>query len=287
MHAITETHDPKQLAEHTLTTAATYLACGVDVERSTLFVQSHVAAHPHMARLLGAVATFGMLKRMIQFQEKSGEQGDASLGLLDYPVLMAADILLYKPHVVPVGEDQLQHLRLARDLAARFNSRFGAALKLPEPLMATAGARVMSLNDGRRKMSKSDPNDASRINLLDGPDVIRAKIKKAKSDSIRGVELGNPERPEANNLLVLYALLSGKSTEVVAEETAQMGFGDLKRQLTDAAIAYLEPIQSRFHDLMNDRATLLVTLKRGAQKASVVAEQTLLEARESMGFLLP
>ena len=207
LHAITVPHDPEQLAADTRKTAALYLAAGIDPSRSTVFVQSHVPAHSELAWLLNCVTPLNWLERMIQFKEKAIKQGDqVSVGLLDYPVLMAADILLYDADLVPVGEDQKQHLELARDIAQqRINARFGQkdadgepipVLKVPEPLILKEGARVMSLTDGRSKMSKSDPNEGSRITLLDPPELITKKIKRAKTDPVMGLEFGNPERPK-------------------------------------------------------------------------------------------
>ncbi|NBP33326.1 MAG: tryptophan--tRNA ligase, partial [Synechococcaceae bacterium WB6_1B_055] len=215
LHAITVPHDPKKLAADTLNTAALYLACGIDPSKATVFVQSQVAAHAELCWLLNCLTPLNWLERMIQFKEKAIKQGDnVSVGLLDYPVLMAADILLYDADLVPVGEDQKQHLELARDIAQqRVNSRFGSdeqpILKVPKPLILKEGARVMSLTDGKAKMSKSDPNEGSRINLLDPPEVIIKKIKRAKTDPQIGLEINNPDRPEAANLLGIYTLISG------------------------------------------------------------------------------
>lgn len=243
-----------------------------------------------MARLLGAFASVGMLRRMIQFKEKANKDGDASLALLDYPVLMAADILLYQPDLVPVGEDQTQHLQLTRELAERFNHRYGGGgtgmLKIPRAHVLPDTARIMSLTDGRRKMSKSEPNDNSRINLLDSPDVIRAKIRKAKTDAVRGLQFDNPERPEAHNLLALYVALTGKSAAEAASECADMQFGQFKALLADAAIAVLEPIQRRYHELMSDRAQLVAVLSAGAARASSTAQATVQRTAAAMGFLL-
>lgn len=281
------------LSEHTLQTAAMYLACGVDPQRATLFVQSHVGAHAHMARLMGSFASVGTLRRMIQFKEKSaaGDSESASLGLLDYPVLMAADILLYQPDLVPVGEDQTQHLQLTRDLADRFNHRFAKddasfRMKLPAPMTARETARVMSLTDGRKKMSKSDSNDFSRINLLDPPELVRAKIRKAKTDPVRGLEFGNPERPEAHNLLTLYMVLSGKSADAVAAECRDMQYGTFKALLADAVVAFLTPIQARYHELLGAPEELRRILREGAARASAVADATLRETSQAMGFLV-
>ena len=227
---------------------------------------------------------------MIQFKEKALKQGDnVSVGLLNYPVLMAADILLYDADLVPVGEDQKQYLELARDIAQqRINARFGSeehpVLKVPEPMILKEGARVMSLTDGRSKMSKSDPNEASRITLLDSPELITKKIKRAKTDPQRGLEFGNPDRPETDNLLGLYALLSGRGRDAAAEECAEMGWGQFKPLLAEATIAALEPIQARHRELMADPAELDKALTEGRDRAAAVADATLKRVRSAMGF---
>ena len=291
LHAITVPHDPDRLAQDTLSTAALYLACGLDPERSTVFVQSQVAAHSELCWLLNCVTPLNWLERMIQFKEKAVKQGDnVSVGLLDYPVLMAADILLYDADLVPVGEDQKQHLELARDIAQqRVNARFGReespVLKVPRPLILREGARVMSLTDGRSKMSKSDPNEGSRITLLDPPELITKKIKRAKTDPERGLEFNNPDRPETDNLLGLYAILSGRGRDAVARECVEMGWGQFKPLLAEATVAALEPIQERYRLLMNDRAQLETVLKDGRDRAGAVADQTVKRTREAMGFL--
>ncbi|WP_413326659.1 tryptophan--tRNA ligase [Synechococcus sp. MIT S9503] len=291
LHAITVPHDPDRLAQDTLRTAALYLACGLDPERSTVFVQSQVAAHSELCWLLNCVTPLNWLERMIQFKEKAVKQGDnVSVGLLDYPVLMAADILLYDADLVPVGEDQKQHLELARDIAQqRVNARFGeeesAVLKVPRPLILKEGARVMSLTDGRSKMSKSDPNEGSRITLLDPPELITKKIKRAKTDPERGLEFNNPERPETDNLLGLYAILSGKGRDAVARECMEMGWGQFKPLLAEATVAALQPIQERYRLLMNDRAQLETVLREGRDRAGTVADETVKRTREAMGFL--
>ena len=291
LHAITVPHDPARLAQDTLSTAALYLACGLDPERSTVFVQSQVAAHSELCWLLNCVTPLNWLERMIQFKEKAVKQGDnVSVGLLDYPVLMAADILLYDADLVPVGEDQKQHLELARDIAQqRINARFGKAespvLKVPKPLILKEGARVMSLTDGRSKMSKSDPNEGSRITLLDPPELIAKKVKRAKTDPERGLEFDNPDRPETDNLLGLYAILSGKGRDAVARECIEMGWGQFKPLLAEATIAALEPIQQRYRLLMDDRAQLEKVLQQGRERANSVADSTVKRTREAMGFL--
>ena len=290
LHAITVPHDPRQLAADTRSTAALYLACGMDPKRCSIFIQSQVAAHSELCWLLNCVTPLNWLERMIQFKEKSVKQGDnVSVGLLDYPVLMAADILLYDADLVPVGEDQKQHLELARDIAQqRINARFGSkenpVLNVPKPLILKEGARVMSLTDGRNKMSKSDPNEGSRITLLDPPELITKKIKRAKTDPERGLEFGNPDRPETDNLLGLYAILSGQGRESVATDCADMGWGQFKPLLAEAAVAALEPIQGRYKELIDHPEELDLVLEQGRQKAEAVANATLNRVRQALGF---
>lgn len=292
LHAITVPHDPKELAENTRAIAALYLACGIDLNHSTIFVQSHVKAHSELAWLLNCVTPLNWLERMIQFKEKAQKQGEnVSVGLLDYPVLMAADILLYNADKVPVGEDQKQHLELTRDIVVRINDKFGTennpVLKMPDPMIRETGARVMSLSDGTKKMSKSDPSELSRINLLDPPDVLQKKIKKCKTDPMRGLEFGNPDRPECNNLLSLYALLSGQTKEAVAAECADMGWGQFKPLFTDTVIAALEPIQTKYQEITGDRPYLDQVLRDGQAKAAAVANETLKRVQDALGFLPP
>ncbi len=292
LHAITVPHDPKVLAENTLKMAAIYLACGIDLECSTIFVQSHVSAHSELAWLLNCVTPLNWLERMIQFKEKAVKQGEnVGVGLLDYPVLMAADILLYDPDKVPVGEDQKQHLELTRDIAARINDKFGKkkqpVLKVPEPMIRSEGARVMSLTDGTKKMSKSDPSELSRIELLDPPDAIKRKIKKCKTDPIKGLTFDDPERPECDNLLTLYQILGNKTKEEVAAECEDMGWGQFKPLLTETTVEALKPIQDRYHELMGDREYLDSVLRQGAESAAKVANRTLTRVKDALGFLPP
>lgn len=289
LHAITVPHDPKQLAENTLKIAATYIACGIDPERSTIFVQSQLPEHSELAWIFNCITPLGWLERMIQFKEKSIKQGEnVSVGLMDYPVLQAADILLYEPDIVPVGEDQKQHLELTRDIAARLNFQFGSEkkpiLKVPEPLIRASGARVMSLTDGTKKMSKSDPSDQSRIDLTDAPNVITKKIKRAKTDPARGLEFDNPERPECNNLLGLYQLLSNQSKDAVAAECKDMGWGQFKPLLAETTVEALKPIQEKYADLMSDRTYLQQVLADGKERAQAVAAPTLSKVKTAMGF---
>ena len=292
LHAITVPHDPKVLAENTFKLAAVYLACGIDLERSTIFVQSHVSAHSELTWLFNCITPLNWLERMIQFKEKAVKQGEnVGVGLLDYPVLMAADILLYDADIVPVGEDQKQHLELTRDIAARVNDKFGKKkqplLKVPEPMIRQEGARVMSLTDGTKKMSKSDPSELSRIELLDPPEAIKRKIKKCKTDPVKGLTFDDPERPECHNLLSLYQILGNKTKEEVAAECQDMGWGQFKPLLTETTIAALEPIQNKYNELMSDRDYLDKVLRDGADKASEVANKTLTKVKDALGFLPP
>lgn len=292
LHAITVPHDPKALAENTYKVAATYIACGIDPETATIFVQSHLPEHAELTWLFNCITPLNWLERMIQYKEKSVKQGEnVSIGLLDYPVLQAADILLYEPDLVPVGEDQKQHLELTRDIAARLNFQYGSEdapiLKIPEPLIKTIGARVMSLTDGTKKMSKSDPSEQSRIDLTDPPDVITKKIKRAKTDPERGLEFNNPDRPECHNLLGLYMLLSNQTEDAVAAECRDMGWGQFKPLLAETTVTALKPIQDKYAELMADRGYLESILKKGNEKAQAIAAQTLTKVKDALGYSKP
>ncbi len=291
LHAITVPHNPKELAENTLKTAAIYLACGMDPKSCSIFIQSQVTSHAELCWLLNCVTPLNWMERMIQFKEKAIKQGDnVSIGLLDYPVLMAADILLYESDLVPVGEDQKQHLELARNIAQqRINSKFGTngkdILKVPEALIIREGAKIMSLIDGTKKMSKSDPNDTSRIGILDSPDLVMKKIKKAKTDSQIGLEFGNKDRPEANNLLTIYSLVTNIGTDRALEECSDMGWGKFKPLLGEAIINALEPIQNKYYELRKDNIALKNILKQGNIKAQEVSELTLAKVKKALGFI--
>jgi tryptophanyl-tRNA synthetase len=289
LHAITVPHDPKVLAENSYITAALYLASGIDLNCSTVFLQSHVPAHTELAWLFNCITPLNWLEGMIQFKEKALRQGEnVSIGLLDYPVLMAADILLYQADLVPVGEDQKQHLELTRDIVIRLNHAFGSEdqpiLKLPNPLIRPEGARVMSLTDGTKKMSKSDPSDLSRVNLLDSPEEIQKKIKRCKTDATRGLWFDDPERPECHNLLGLYALLANKTKLEVASECAEMGWGQFKPLLTETMIAALRPIQQRYQEVIQDQGYLESVLRQGRDQAATVANATLRQVKDALGF---
>lgn len=291
LHAITVPHDPEKLAEDTYSVAATYIACGIDPDISTIFIQSHVSAHSELGWLFNCMTPLNWLERMIQFKEKAVKQGEnVTVGLFAYPVLQAADILLYEPDLVPVGEDQKQHVELTRDIANRINFQYGTQdnpiLKVPEPLIQSAGARVMSLTDGTKKMSKSDPSEMSRIDLVDPPEVIQRKVKRCKSDPIRGLTFDD-DRPECKNLLTLYMLLSGQTKESVAEECREMGWGQFKPLLAETLVEALKPIQDKFHTLMDDRSYLDSVLKQGQEKATAIAAATLSKTKKALGYALP
>jgi tryptophanyl-tRNA synthetase len=293
LHAITGSGNYRlELAENTRRTAALYIASGIDPELSTVFVQSHISAHAELAWLFNCITPLNWLERMIQFKEKALKQGEnVNVGLLDYPVLMAADILLYQADYVPVGEDQKQHLELTRDIAVRINDQFGnkthPVFKLPNPLIRKEGARVMSLIDGNSKMSKSDPADFSRIHLLDNPDAIAKKIKKCKTDAERGLEFDNPNRPESHNLLSLYMILAGKTKEQVISECETMrGWGDFKPLLIETIIATLQPIQTKYAEVINESGYLDQVLANGREKAAEIAFDTLKSVKSAMGFLI-
>ncbi|MGC8453009.1 MAG: tryptophan--tRNA ligase [Cylindrospermopsis raciborskii] len=291
LHAITVPHNPATLAADTYNIAALYLACGIDLQYSHIFVQSHVSAHSELCWLLNCITPLNWLQDMIQFKEKAVKQGEnVGTGLLIYPVLMAADILLYQADKVPVGEDQKQHLELARDIVNRFNYLFAQenpVLKLPAPLIRKEGARVMSLADGTKKMSKSDPSELSRINVLDSPDQIANKIKRCKTDPVRGLSFDDPARPECNNLLTLYMLLSGKTKEAVAGECADMGWGQFKPLLTETTINALEPIQNKYKEIRAETGYLESVLKTGREKAQAIASQTLADVKGALGYTAP
>jgi tryptophanyl-tRNA synthetase len=269
-----------------------YLACGISLDYSTIFVQSHVPAHSELAWLFSCITPLNWLEDMVQFKEKAIKQGEnVGTGLLTYPVLQAADILLYEPDKVPVGEDQKQHLELTRDIAARLNYLYGSEdkpiLKLPEPMIRAEGARVMSLTDGTKKMSKSDPSDLSRINLLDPPDQIQYKIKRCKTDSVRGLTFDDPERPECNNLLGLYMILSNQTKAAVSAECQDMGWGQFKPLLTETLIAALKPIQDRYHEITSEPGYLESVLRQGREKAEAVANPTLAKVKAALGYSVP
>lgn len=286
LHAITVPQEPEKLREQTESLAAVYLACGLDPERSTLFVQSHVRAHAMLGWLMTTLSYMGELERMTQFKDKSEGKDSVGAGLFVYPSLMAADILLYDADLVPVGDDQTQHLELTRDLANRFNHRYGDTFVVPEGHFTEVGARIMSLLDGRKKMSKSDPNPGAFISMLDEPDVVRKKISRATTDSGREIKFDREAKPEVSNLLEIYSVFSGVSIPELEAKYEGQGYGAFKKELGEAIVETLAPIQAKYRDIRAS-GELHAILKRGAEKANDVAEATLARAMEKMGFVLP
>lgn len=288
LHAITMPYDVAELRQSTREIAAAYIAAGINTKQSVLFVQSGVAAHSQLMWLLATMSQMGKLERMTQFKDKAGKNKErAGLGLFSYPVLMAADILLYKATHVPVGEDQKQHLELAREIASTFNTRYGQEFFIqPEPFITGPAPRVMSLRDGTSKMSKSAESDMTRINLTDDADLIAKKIRKAKTDAeaLPDKFEALSERPEAANLVTLYAALADKSKDEVLSEFVGKQFSDFKPAMTDLAVAKLAPITTRMNELMDDTAELDSILAEGTAKANVVADGVLKECMDIMGF---
>ncbi|MDQ1079173.1 tryptophan--tRNA ligase [Pseudoroseomonas cervicalis] len=288
-HAITVWQDPKELARQTREMAAALIACGVTPDKCTLFVQSHVPAHTRLAWIFNCVARIGWLNRMTQFKDKAGkDRENAGAGLYVYPNLMAADIHAYHATRVPVGEDQKQHLELANDIAQKFNHDYGVDF-FPniEPMIQGVAARVMSLRDGTKKMSKSDPSDQSRINLTDDADAIALKIRRAKTDPepLPGEAAGLEGRPEARNLVGILAAITGVTPAEVLRQHEGQGFGSFKTVLTDALVAHLGPIQAEMQRLLDDPAAVDAELRKGSDKASAIAEPIVNRAEELVGFL--
>ena len=286
-HAITVPQDPKKLKEQTRSLAALYLAIGLDPEKSTIFVQSEVPAHAQAAWIVQCNVGVGELERMTQYKDKSQKQQSVSAGLLTYPPLMVADIVLYNAEVVPVGEDQKQHMELTRDFVERFNSRYGNGNKLlvlPEPFIPKAGARIMSLQTPTKKMSKSDANVKEYISMLNEPAVIRKKIKSAVTDSSGVIEFAPAEKPGVSNLLTIFSAFSGESIESLVARFKGVGYGQFKEELADAIIAVMEPIQERYYELLKSDK-LDEILDEGAKKANYVANKTLRKMEKAVGLV--
>ncbi len=285
LHAITLPIDPKELQTNTRKLAALYLACGLDTRYCKLFVQSHVHQHAELSWILNCFTPMGWLNRMTQFKSKAGNDLDSvSTGLYCYPVLMACDILLYQTHYVPVGDDQRQHLELTRDIALRFNSLYKQEVfTIPQAQIRETGARVMSLDDPTKKMSKSEANPNSRINLLDDPKTIKQKIGRATTDSLRLVAF-DPERPGITNLLTIYQTLTGQSQQEIEQEFAGKGYGDFKAALTERLVETLTPIQQRYNELISDLPTLDSILKQGADEVRPIAEATVQQVKQVIGL---
>ena len=281
LHAMTVPYDPAELYTSRLTTAKLIMAAGVDPARALFYWQSQVPQHAELTWILGTIASLGQLERMTQFKEKADRSGQY-LGLLSYPVLMAADILIHRAHVVPVGDDQTQHLELTRDLVERFNSRFGETFPLPERITPEIGARVMSLQDPTSKMSKSDPDPTSRIDLLDSPDDIRRKLKSAVTDSDRAVRFDWEEKPGISNLLEIFSVVSGRSISDLEDQYSDAGYGRFKEAVAEAVVERLTPIRTRFKSFHDDEVSRIML--KGALDARSRAERTMVDVRQAVGL---
>ncbi len=288
LHALSMPHDPAELRRGTLEMAAALTACGIDPARSILFNQAQVPAHAELQWLLSGTARMGWLGRMTQWKDKAGKNREGqSVALFAYPVLQAADVLLYQATHVPVGEDQKQHLELARDIAQKFNTDFAQTFTLPEPIVPPSAARIMSLRDGRAKMSKSDASDMSRINLADDPEAVMQKVRKAKTDPepLPSEAAGLAGRPEALNLVTIYAALADTTPDAVLAEHGGQGFGAFKPMLGELLVETLRPISARFTALLGDHEALDAILARGAAKARELAAPTLTATYEALGLV--
>lgn len=285
LHAITVLQDPEALRTNTVNLAALYLAVGIDPHRSTLFAQSHVTAHAELGWLLQCIAYYGELGRMTQFKDKSQRQEVVTAGLYTYPVLMAADILLYQTDLVPVGEDQKQHLELTRDLAQRFNVRFGDTFVVPEPFIPTVGGRIMSLEDPLKKMSKSDAAAGGYISMLDDADTVRRKISRAVTDSGREVHYDEENKAAVSNLMTIYSLFADMSLTDIEAAYDGKGYGPFKKDLAEIVVEKLTPIQRRYHELLAT-GEIHDVLKLGAARASEMCAPTLEDAKRKLGFVI-
>lgn len=286
LHAITVPQDPNILRDRCYELVALYIACGIDPKKNILFVQSQVKAHAELGWILNCFTYMGELQRMTQFKDKSKRhETNINVGLFDYPVLMAADILLYNTNLVPVGDDQKQHLELTRDLAIRFNNRFGDIFTVPEPYIPPVGGRIMSLQDPLKKMSKSDEDPNSYIALLDSPDTIRQKLKRAVTDSGKEIHFDSEQKPGIANLLTIFSILTQQSIPDIEQHFKNKGYGDFKRETAEAIIEFLAPLQKKYHELRQDESTLRAILKQGALEASRRANAMLKKVHDALGFI--
>lgn len=285
LHAITVRQEPAELRKQTLDTAAIFLACGIDPQKSVLFIQSHVPAHTQLAWVLGCFTGFGELSRMTQFKDKSEKHSDnVNAGLFTYPVLMSADILLYQADLVPVGEDQKQHLELARNLAQRFNYYYSDTFKVPEPYIPEVGARIMSLQEPTRKMSKSDNDEKGTIFLIDSPEEIKAKIKRSVTDSGNEIKMSE-EKPGISNLITLYHISTGIPIPEIEKEFKGQGYGNFKLAVADAVANFLTPIREKYFEIRNNKKLLEEILTKGSEIARKRAEKTLQKVYKKIGFV--
>ena len=287
LHAITVPQDPEELRRNSRRTAAQYIAAGIDVTKSALFVQSHVPAHAQLAWVLNCITGFGEASRMTQFKDKSQKAGadSASVGLFTYPILQAADILLYQPKAVPVGEDQRQHIELTRDLALRFNARFGETFTIPEAVILKETAKIYDLQNPTAKMSKSAADPKGLVNIMDENSVILKKIKSAVTDTDGVIKFDREAKPGVSNLLGIHSAISGRTVQSLEEQFAGEGYGALKAEVADVVIAAIEPIRERTQELMSDQNELDRLLADGADRANALAEDTLAKVYDAIGFL--
>lgn len=286
MHSITVSQIPAELRRNTYDLLALYLACGLSPEKSIIFVQSHVPAHAELTWVLNTIAYVGEMNRMTQFKDKSRKHADnINMGLMDYPVLMASDILLYQTDLVPVGVDQKQHVELARNLAQRFNNRFSPTFVMPECYIPPVAAKIMSLQDPSSKMSKSDPNENAVVTMFDDNDAIMRKFKRAVTDSDTEIRFDRENKPGVSNLLAIYCGFTGKTTQEAQDDFAGKGYGELKTKVAESVIAALEPIRGEQRRLAADKAYLESVLKEGAERASRIADKTLEKVYRKIGFI--
>ena len=283
-HAITVPQKPEELRENTLSAAATYIACGINPKKSLIFVQSHVPAHAELGWILNTLTPLGELERMTQFKDKSQKQTSILAGLLNYPTLMAADILLYGTTHVPVGEDQAQHVELTRMLAKKFNTQFGETFTIPEVVLTKDTARIMGLDDPTKKMSKSASSEANYITLTDDPAVIRKKVKSATTDSGKDIVFNEKEKPGISNLLTIASALTGKSIKDLEKEFGSTSYSDFKEAVAEIIISHLAPIQKKYNELMENKNELEKILLSGAKEAKEKADGTMRTVREKIGF---
>lgn len=284
MHSITVPQDPDELRKHTRDLAALYIAMGLDPKRTTLFAQSQVSAHAELAWMLQCNCYMGELSRMTQFKDKSAGQAAVTTGLFTYPVLMAADILLYDTDLVPVGDDQKQHIELTRDIAIRFNNRFGDTFVVPDPMISEQGARIMSLDDPAKKMSKSNPNPLSKICVLDSPEQIKKALMKATTDSEGIIRYDFENKPGVSNLLEIHSLLSGESIPELVNRYEGMGYGQLKKDMVEVTVEALKPVQDRYHEITGS-GEIDAILNMGAEKARAYADGVVRRTKDKLGFI--
>lgn len=286
LHSLTVRQEPKELRQRSLSLAALYIACGLDPEKNIIYLQSHVSAHAELGWILNCYTYMGELSRMTQFKDKSSKnEENINAGLYTYPVLMASDILLYQTDLVPIGQDQKQHLELSRDVAERFNKIYSETFKVPDPFIPKVGAKIMSLAEPTKKMSKSDENENAFISILDAPDVIMRKFRKAVTDSEACVKYDEENKPGVSNLMSIYSCVTAKTFEAIEAEFEGKNYGDFKVAVGEAVVATLKPVQDRYNELMADKQYLNGVLKNSAERAAKIASKTLSKVYRKVGLL--